>query len=69
VIIDKKFDKVEQGLRYMRTSRMMLAHDFCTDVESSLYLDAVRMELISQTDQIRRRAYLLPREAMLHKLP
>lgn len=47
VIIDKKFEKVELGLRYMRTSRMMLAHDYCADIESSLYLDAMRMELIS----------------------
>ena len=68
-IIDKKFEKVEIGLRYMRTSRMMLAHDYCTDIESALYLDAIRMELINQTDHIRRRANLLPREAMLHKLP
>lgn len=53
----------------MRTSRILLGHDFCTDVESALYLDAIRMELIAETNHIRKRAYLLPREAMLHKLP
>lgn len=68
-VIDKRFDKVETGLRYMRTSRILLGHDFCQDVESALYLDAIRMELINETQHIRRRAYLLPREAMVHKLP
>lgn len=48
---------------------MMLCHDFCTDVESALFLDAMRMELINETNQIRKRAYLLPREAMVHKIP
>lgn len=48
---------------------MLLCHDFCTDIESALYLDAIRMELINETNTIRKRAYLLPREAMLHKLP
>ena len=67
--MDKNFEKIELGLRYMRLSRMMLAHDFCTDVESSLFLDAIRMELINETSHIRKRAYLLPREGMIHKIP
>lgn len=48
---------------------MMLAHDYCTDIESALYLDSIRMELINETNSIRKRSYLLPRDAMLHKLP
>lgn len=68
-VIDRRFDKVELGLRFLRTSRMMLAHDYCTDIDSALYLDAIRMELLNETNQIRKRAYLLPKEAMVHKLP
>ena len=47
----------------------MLAHDFCTDVESQVYVDTIKMELFNEVNQIRRRAYLLPRDAMVHKLP
>jgi hypothetical protein len=68
-VIDRRFDKVEQGLRYLRTSRMMLCHDYCTDIESALYLDVIRLELLNETNSIRKRAYLLPREAMVHKVP
>lgn len=68
-VVDKRFDKVELGLRYLRTARIMLAHDYCTDIESSLFLDAMRCELLNETTQIRKRAYLLPKEAMVHKLP
>jgi len=48
---------------------MILCHDYCSDIESAVYLDAIRMELINETNSIRKRAYLLPREAMVHKLP
>lgn len=53
----------------MRTSRILLCHDYCTDIENSLFLDGIRMELIQETNQIRRRSYLLPRESMVHTLP
>lgn len=31
-VIDSKFEKVEIGLRYLRTSRILLCHDYCTDI-------------------------------------
>jgi hypothetical protein len=45
-VIDKRFDKIEVGLRFLRSSRMMLAHDYLTDIESALFLDGIRMELL-----------------------
>ena len=68
-VIDKRFEKVEVGLRYLRTSRIMLAHDYCSDIESVLFLDAIKVELLNEVNQIRRRAYLLPRDAMPYKVP
>ena len=47
----------------------MLCHDYCQDVTSSLYLDSVKVELLNEINSIRRRAYLLPRDAMVHKIP
>lgn len=28
-VIDKKYEKVEVGLRFLRTSRILLCHDYC----------------------------------------
>lgn len=47
----------------------MLCHDYCLDVSSSHYLDTIKFELINEVNLIRRRAYLLPRDAMLHQIP
>lgn len=49
-VIDNRFDKVELGLRYLRTSRMMLAHDYCSDIESVLFLDAIKVELLNEVN-------------------
>ena len=68
-VIDHKFPKVEMGLRYLRSCRILLCHDYCTDIQSQIYLDSLRLELMSEVSQIRRRAYLLPRHAMVHSIP
>jgi hypothetical protein len=47
---------------------MMLCHDYCVDVASTIYLDSVRAELLNETQMIRRRAYPLPKEAMVHNV-
>lgn len=47
----------------------MLCYDYCQDVSSSHFMDTVKVELLNEVNQIRRRAYLLPRDAMLHKVP
>lgn len=47
----------------------MLCHDYCNDIAGQVYMDTIKMELFNEVNQIRRRAYLLPRDAMVHKLP
>ena len=32
-------------------------------------MDALRLEMLYETNEMRKRAYLLPRESMVHKLP
>ena len=68
-MIDQKFPKVEIGLRYLRSCRILLCHDYCTDIQSQIYLDSMRLELMNEVNQIRQRAYLLPRHAMVHSIP
>ena len=53
----------------MRTCRMQLAHDYCEELTGAICLDALRLELMHETNEMRRRAYLLPKDSMVHKLP
>lgn len=48
---------------------MMLCHDFCDEMLGTLCLDSLKLELLHETNEMRKRAYLLPRDAMVHKLP
>lgn len=61
--------KEEVLLRQMRTCRMQLAHDYCEEMTGAACLDTLKLELLHESNQMRRRAYLLPRESMVHKLP
>lgn len=61
--------KTENLLRQMRTCRMLLANDYCEEIQAVTCLDVIRLELLAEANEMRRRAYLLPREAMVHKLP
>lgn len=49
-VIDLKFEKVEIGLRYLRTSRILLCNDYCTDVSSQIYIDTMRIELMNEVN-------------------
>ena len=62
-------EKAEVLLRQMRTCRMQLAHDYCEEVTGAICLDTLRLELLHEANEMRRRAYLLPKESMVHKLP
>ena len=68
-VVNNCNDKVEVILRQLRTCRMMLCHDFCEEMQGVLCQDSLRLELLQETSEMRRRAYLLPRESMVHKLP
>jgi hypothetical protein len=46
--------------------RVMLAHDFCEEVNSVVCLDSLKMQLMHETNVMRRRAYLLPKDHMIH---
>ena len=47
----------------------MLAHDYCQELTGAVCLDSIKLELLNETTLMRRRAYLLPRDSMVHKIP
>ena len=48
---------------------MQLAHDYCEEMTGSICVDALRLELLHETNEMRKRAFLLPKDSMVHKLP
>ena len=56
------------ALRLMRTARMVMCHDFCEELQNNLSLDAIKLELLFEVNNMRRRAYLLPRDSMVLRL-
>lgn len=53
----------------MRTCRMMLAHDYLEELSGAISIDTLKLELLHETNEMRKRAFLLPKGSMVHKLP
>lgn len=62
-------DKTESLLRQLRSCRVVLAHDYLQELTGQVCLDFLKLELMHESTEMRRRAYLLPRESMVHRLP
>ena len=45
---------------------MLLCHDYCEELSSQIALDTLKLELLHETNQMRMRAYLLPRDSRIH---
>jgi hypothetical protein len=52
----------------MRSVRMALLLDYCKELTAQICYDQMKVELLGETRQMRARAFLLPRESMVHKL-
>ena len=61
-------ERTEVMLRQLRTMRVMLAHDFCEEINSIVCQDSLKMQLMHETNTMRRRAYLLPKDHMIHTI-
>jgi len=49
-VFDKNFEKVEVGLRYLRTSRILLCHDYCQELSGVIYEASIRVELMNEVN-------------------
>ena len=61
-----KATKEEIQLRMMRTCKMLLCHDYLEELSGQIGLDTLRLELLHETNQMRMRAYLMPRDSRIH---
>lgn len=64
----EKTTKKEIQLRMMRTCRMLLCHDYLEELSGQIALDTLKLELLHETNQMRLRAYLMPRDSRIHKI-
>lgn len=58
--------KDEVQLRMLRTCRMLLCHDYLEEMNGQIALDTLKLELLHETNQIRTRAYFMPRDSRIH---
>ena len=58
-LLPPKFEVVQ---RYLRTSRMILCKHFCDDLLSRICTDSINLQVLQQTNTLRKRANLLPKE-------
>lgn len=49
-------------------ARLLLCHDYCSDVLARLCCDSIKLQLLDETDRLRKRAYLLPKDSMVLEL-
>lgn len=69
MLVDRcKHEKVEVVLRMLRTSRVRLLYDYSQEIMGNVFMDAIKMELLNEVNVLRKRAYLLPRDSMVHKI-
>lgn len=68
-VLKLEIEKAEVALRYLRTARVMLCHDYCDDLGSQIASDCMRLELLNDTNLLRQRAYLLPKDSIIFKMP
>lgn len=59
-IKDQKIEVITKKLRCLKT---VMCHDYCKDILSRVYCDAVKLQILLEIDTLRRRIYLLPRES------
>ena len=60
--------KVEVKQRYLRTCKIILCHEYCMDILARICCDSMKLQLLHETDSLRKRAYLLSRDSMFLEL-
>lgn len=45
---------------------MLLCHDYLEELSGQVALDTLKLELLHETNQIRSRAYFMPRDSRVH---
>jgi|TARA_B110000285_G_C14940823_1_gene521928 hypothetical protein len=50
-----KDQKIEVTQKQLRGLKLVLCHDYCQDLLARLYCDATRLQILYETDRLRRR--------------
>lgn len=63
-----KEQKIEVTQKQLRGAKLVLCHDYCQDILARIYCDSLKLQVLHETDNLRKRAYLLPRESIFLEL-
>jgi hypothetical protein len=58
-----KDQKIEVMAKKLRAMKIVLSHDYCQDVLARVYNDSIKLQILYETDILRKRSYLLPKES------
>jgi hypothetical protein len=67
-LLSIKDQKIEVTAKKLRALKIVMCHDYCKDVLARVYCDAVRLQILSEVDNLRRRIYMLPKESIFLEL-
>jgi hypothetical protein len=59
-----KEQKIEVTQRQLRTLKIILCHDYCQSLLANVYCDSLKLQTMRETDTLRKRVYLLPRDSI-----
>mmetsp|Transcript_20170 Transcript_20170/g.30928 ORF Transcript_20170/g.30928 Transcript_20170/m.30928 type:complete len:153 (+) Transcript_20170:476-934(+) len=66
--VSMKDQKIEITQRQLRTLKLVMCHDYCQDMLARVYLDSLKLQVLKETNHLRKRIYLLPRESIFLEL-
>lgn len=58
---DAKFEVIQKKLR---TLKIMMCHDYCKDILSKVYCDSIKLQILVETDRLRKRIYMMPKDSI-----
>jgi hypothetical protein len=63
-----KDEKFEVKQRMIRTYKIILCHDYCKDILARICVDSLKLDILHETNSLRKRSYLMPRESSVFEL-
>lgn len=67
--VNLKEQKLEVTLRQLRIMKLFICLDYSMDILSRVYCDAIKLQILRETDTLRKRIYLMPKESIFLEIP
>ena len=69
IVNSHKEQKIEVSMRQMRILKIILCHDYTQDMLARIFCDAIKLQILNETNILRKRVYLMPKESIFLQIP